>query len=143
MKNNDFTFERIYEEVYDGIWNVNNFIPKKFSRWYKIEENGKLTVKEFNQKIKEKYGINVTLILSAEDDRDIYQKISYKNKNKKCQEKLMKMEIISNTKLEDVYFNTAKKICKDYDMKNDIFLKVKGLTDYGEYVEFPVIKIKN
>ena len=143
LKNNDFTLERIYEEVCDGVWNVNNLIPQKFSRWYKIEEDGNLTIKEFNQKIKEKYGINVTLILSAEDDRVIYQKISLKSKNKKWQEKQMKMEILSNTKLEDVYFNTAKKICKDYDIKNDIFLKVKGLNDYGTYIEFPVMKIKN
>ena len=142
LKNNDFTFEKIYEQVYDGIWNINNLIPQKFSRWYKIIENGNLTINEFNKIIKNKYGVNVTLILSAEDDRDIYRKISVKNKNKKSQERERNMEIISNQKLEDVYFNTAHKLCKDYDIKNDIFLKVKGLTDDGSYVELPVIKIK-
>jgi hypothetical protein len=55
------------------------------------------------------------------------------------------MEKISNLKLEDIYFETAQKICKDYEKDNEIFLKVKGITDDNNYVEFPVIKyeIKN
>jgi hypothetical protein len=50
------------------------------------------------------------------------------------------MEMISNLKIEDVYINSAQKICKEYDKENQIFLKIKGITDNGSYVEFPVIK---
>ena len=140
LKNNEFTFESLPNIEYDGIWNFNNLIPEKFSRWFKIVEKGNKTINEFNQYIKEKYGVNVTLILSAEDDRDIYEKISDKRRNKKSQEKRKQMEMISNLKIEDLYINSAKKICKEYDKENQIFLKIKGITDNGSYVEFPVIK---
>ena len=140
LKNNEFTFESLPNIEYDGIWNLNNLIPEKFSRWFKVVEKGDKTINEFNQYIKEKYGVNVTLILSAEDDRDIYEKISDKRRNKKSQEKRKQMEMISNLKIEDVYINSAQKICKEYDKENQIFLKIKGITDNGSYVEFPVIK---
>lgn len=143
LKNNDFTLEPLEEIEYDGIWKINNLIPEKFSRWDKIIEKGNKTINEFNKHIKEKYGINVTLILSAEDDRDIYVKISSKRKNKSAQEKRLQMEKISNLKLEDIYINTAQKICKNYEKDNEIFIKVKGITDNGTYVEFPVIKYIN
>ena len=41
-------------------------------------EKGNRTIEEFNLYIKEKYGVDVTLILSAEDDRNIYEKINVK-----------------------------------------------------------------
>ena len=50
------------------------------------------------------------------------------------------MEKILNLKLEDVYLNTAQNMCKQYERDNEIFLKVKGITDDGTYVEFPIIK---
>ena len=140
LKNNEFTFEHLEEIVYDGTWNINDLIPEKFSRWLKIIEKGNKTINEFNQFLKEKYGVNVTLILSAEDDRDIFEKIPSKSKSKKSIEKRLQMERISNLKLEDVYLNTAQKICKDYEKENEIFIKVKGITDDGTYVEFPIIK---
>ena len=143
LKNNDFTFEPLYERVTKIQMGINNLIPEKISRWCKISEEGNKTIKEFNQTIKNKYGINVTLILSGEDDRDIYTKLNSKSKNKKIIEKRLEMEEISNKKLEDAYFQTAQKICKEYDRKNEIFLKVKGFTDKGNYVELPVIKIQN
>ena len=143
LKNNDFTFEPLYERVTKIQMGINNLIPEKISRWCKISEEGNKTIKEFNQTIKNKYGINVTLILSGEDDRDIYTKLNSKSKDKKIIEKRLEMEEISNKKLEDAYFQTAQKICKEYDRKNEIFLKVKGFTDKGNYVELPVIKIQN
>ena len=145
LKNNNFSFEPLHEIEYDGKWNINDLISQKFSRWDQIIEIGDKTIKEFNQYIKNKYGVTVTLILSAEDDRDIFEFISLKRKNKKSQLKRLQMEKISNSKLEDIYFETAQKICKDYEKDNEIFLKVKGITDDNNYVEFPVIKyeIKN
>ena len=142
LKNNEFAFEPLQEIEYDGSWNINNLIPEKFSRWFKIIEIGNKTINEFNQYIKEKYGVNVTLILSAEDDRDIFELISAKRKNKKAREKRLLMDKIANQKLEDVYFSTAKNICKNYNKENEIFLKVKGMTDTGLYIEFPVINYK-
>ena len=145
LKNNNFSFEPLHGIEYDGKWNINDLISQKFSRWDQIIEIGDKTIKEFNQYIKNKYGVTVTLILSAEDDRDIFEFISLKRKNKKSQLKRLQMEKISNLKLEDIYFETAQKICKDYEKDNEIFLKVKGITDDNNYVEFPVIKyeIKN
>ena len=140
LKNNEFTFEHLEDIVYDGTWKINDLIPEKFSRWLKIIEKGNKTINEFNQFLKEKYGVNVTLILSAEDDRDIFEKVPSKSKSKKSIEKRLQMERISNLKLEDVYLNTAQKICKDYEKENEIFIKVKGITDDGTYVEFPIIK---
>ena len=142
LKNNEFAFEPLQEIEYDGSWNINNLIPEKFSRWLKIIERGNKTINEFNQYIKEKYGVNVTLILSAEDDRDIFELISAKRKNKKSREKKLLMDKIANLKLEDVYFSTATNLCKNYNKENEIFLKVKGMTDTGLYIEFPVINYK-
>ena len=39
LKNIDFAFERIYGEVYNYFWNINNLIPKNFSSWYKMKFN--------------------------------------------------------------------------------------------------------
>lgn len=142
LKNNEFAFEPLQEIEYDGNWNINNLIPERFSRWLKIIEKGNKTINEFNQYIKEKYGVNVTLILSAEDDRDIFEFISSKRKNKKAREKRLLMDKIANLKLEDVYFSSAANICKNYNKENEIFLKVKGMTDTGLYIEFPVINYK-
>ena len=88
LKNNEFAFEPLQEVEYDGNWNINNLIPEKYSRWLKIIEGGNKTINEFIQYIKEKYEVNVTLILSAEDDRDIFELISPKRKNKKARENL-------------------------------------------------------
>ena len=140
LKKNEFILEPLPEIEYDGNWKINDLVPEKFSRWYKISEKGDKTIKEFNQYIKDKYGVNVTLILSGEDDRDIYEQISPKRKNKKSQIKRLQMEKILNLKLEDVYLNTAQNLCKQYERDNEIFLKVKGITDDGTYVEFPIIK---
>ena len=38
-------------------------------------ENGNKTIEEFNLYMKEKYGVDVTLILSGKDDRNIYEKL--------------------------------------------------------------------
>ena len=78
LKNNYFMFECLYEQIYNGVWKTNKLIPEKYSRWYKIMEKGNRTIEEFNLYIKEKYGVDVTLILSAEDDRNIYEKINVK-----------------------------------------------------------------
>ena len=78
LKNNVFAFELIYEEVYNFFSNIDNLISKNFSRWYKIEENGNLIIYEK----KERYVINVVLILSSKDERDIYQKFFLKIKIK-------------------------------------------------------------
>ena len=142
LKNNEFAFEPLQEVEYDGNWNINNLIPEKYSRWLKIIEGGNKTINEFIQYIKEKYEVNVTLILSAEDDRDIFELISPKRKNKKAREKKLLMDKIYNLKVEDVYFDTARNICKNYNKENEIFLKIKGITDTGFYTEFPVINYK-
>ena len=142
LKNNEFAFEPLQEVEYDGNWNINNLIPEKYSRWLKIIEGGNKTINEFIQYIKEKYEVNVTLILSAEDDRDIFELISPKRKNKKAREKKLLMDKIYNLKVEDVYFDTARNICKNYNKENEIFLKIKGITDTAFYTEFPVINYK-
>ena len=38
LKSNDFNLESIYEEEKNGQWNINDLIPKNFSRWFKIKE---------------------------------------------------------------------------------------------------------
>ena len=90
LKNNQYIFECLYEQAYNGIWKANKLIPDKYSRWYKIMEKGNKTIEEFNLYIKEKYGVDVTLILSAEDDRNIYEKINVRKLNKRLKKKLMK-----------------------------------------------------
>ena len=92
LLNNSFNIESLYGQIYKGIWKGNDLIPKYFSRWYKIVEKGNRTIEEFNDYIKEKYGIDVTLILSAEDDSVIYEKINIKkiNKNSKRKKKWIK-----------------------------------------------------
>ena len=78
LKNNYFMFECLYERIYNGVWKTNKLIPEKYYRWYKIMEKGNRAIEEFNLYIKEKYGVDVTLILSAEDDKNIYEKINAK-----------------------------------------------------------------
>ena len=140
LKNNYFILESLYEQAFSGVWKENKLIPEKYSRWYKIMEKGKRTIEEFNLYIKEKYGLEVTLILSAEDDRSIYEKINIKLFNRRLKKKLEEMDKLKKSKLEDVYFETAQRICKNYDKNNDIFLKIKGFIG-NEYVDLPVIKI--
>ncbi len=50
------------------------------------------------------------------------------------------MDKILNENLGEVYFNTAKNICNEYQKENELFLKVKGIDDNGSYIEIPVIK---
>ena len=83
-------FECLYERIYNGVWKTNKLIPKKYSRWNKIMEKGN-RAEEFNPYIKEKYGVDVTLILSTEDNRNIYEKINVKILlNKRLKKKTMK-----------------------------------------------------
>ena len=140
LKQNEYDFESLSEIKYNQGWNNSDIIPNKYNSWFKIVERGKKTVKEFNDFIKDKYGINVTLILSAEDDRDIYEKVPIKKKTKKALEKKRLMDNILNESLDEVYFNTGKKICNEYQKEKEIFLKVKGMDDNGSYIEIPVIK---
>ena len=142
LKTNEYDFESLSSIEYKGVWNLNDLIPAKYSSsWFKIIERGNRTVKEFIDYIKEKYGIEATLILSAEDDRDIYEKVSCKKKNKKALEKKRLMENILTQNIDDIYYNTAKNICKEYQKDNDIFLKVKGIDKDGSYIETPIIKL--
>lgn len=140
LKSNIFDFLPLDPISYNGKWIGNNLIPEKYSRWKKIIIKGKegMTIKEFNEYIKNKYGVNVTLIISAEDERDIFRKKLSKGKFRSKKEK--EMEKLLERNLDEVYFNTAQNICKKYERNNDIFLKVKGLLDNGQFVEFPVIK---
>ena len=142
LKSNEYDFESLSSIEYKGVWNLNDLIPAKYSSsWFKIIERGNRTVKEFIDYLKEKYGIEATLILSAEDDRDIYEKVSSKKKNKKALEKKRLMENVLNQNIDDIYYNTAKNICKEYQKDNDIFLKVKGIDKDGSYIETPIIKL--
>ena len=122
---------------------MNNLVPDKYSRWYKIKEKGNKTIDEFNKYIKKKYGVDVTLILSAEDDNIIYEKIKIRKISKQLKKKKEKMDKLKDSKLEDIFFRNAQTICKRYDIENDIFLKIKGFSNNGDYVEFPVIKIES
>jgi ubiquitin-activating enzyme E1 len=140
LKTNEYDFESLSELKFNGIWNINNVIPSKYNNWFKLNETGNKTIQEFNEYIKEKYGVNVTLILSAEDDRDIYEKVPAKKKTKHAQEKRKLMENISKQNLEEVYFNTAQKVCSKYKREKELFLKVKGIDDNGTYTEIPIIK---
>ena len=142
LKNNFFVLEPLYDQSFKGIWKIGGLIPEKFSRWYKIIEKGNKTVEEFNNNIKEKYGVDVTLILSAEDDRIIFQTINKNKFNKKLQNKLDEIERIKKLKIEDIYYETAQKICKNYNRNNDIFLKIKGFFE-NDYIQFPVVKLQN
>lgn len=141
LKTNEYDFESLSSLVYNGVWNLNNLIPSKYSSsWFKITERGNKTIKEFIDFIKEKYGIETTLILSAEDDRDLYEKISAKKKTKKALEKKRLMDNILEQNIGDVYYNTAKNICNEYKKENEFFLKVKGIDSNGSYIETPIIK---
>ena len=57
--------------------------------------------------------------------------------------KIKKMEKLKSLKLEDVYFNTSKEICNNYDRDNEIFLKINGFSNDEKYIEFPVMLIKS
>ena len=141
LKINEYDFESLSSLEYKGIWKLNNLIPSKYSSsWFKITERGKKTVKEFIDYIRQKYGIDATLIISAEDDRDIYEKISAKKKTRKALEKKRLMDNILNQNIDEIYYSTAKNICKEYKKENQIFLKVKGIDNNGTYIETPVIK---
>jgi hypothetical protein len=50
------------------------------------------------------------------------------------------MENILNQNIDDVYYNTAKNICNEYEKENELYLKVKGIDKNGTYVEAPIIK---
>ena len=141
LKSNEYDFESLSSIEYKGVWNLNDLIPNKYSSsWFKIIERGNKTVKEFIEHIKEKYGFETTLILSAEDDRDIYEKISVKKKTKKALEKKRLMDNILNQNIGDVYYTTAKNICNEYEKENELFLKIKGIDSNGSYIETPTIK---
>ena len=139
---NNFILEPLYEPIFRGKWEINEFIPKRFSRWFKIEEKGDKTIEEFINYINDKYQVFTTLILSAEDDRKIFEKYKDKKKSKLLSLKISKMEKLKNSKLEDIYFDSAKEICKNFDRDNEIFLKIKGFSRDNNYIEFPVIRIK-
>jgi ubiquitin-activating enzyme E1 len=141
LKSNEYDFESLSSMEYKGIWSLNDLIPNKYSStWFKIIEKGSKTVKQFINHIKEKYGIEATLILSAEDDRDIYEKISSKKKSKKALEKKRLMDNILSQNIDDVYYKSAKNICNEYEKENELYLKVKGLDSNGSYIETPIIK---
>ena len=143
LKTNDFIFEPLYKEKFNGIWKVNNLVPEKYSRWYKIDEKINQTLMEFIQYIKEKYGIDITLILTSINDKPIYEKmrIPKKIKNKKFLEKQKKFEESLHRQISDIYFESIQKVCKDYNENNTIFINVKGFAQNNEYSELPVIKI--
>ena len=82
------------------------------------------------------------MILSAEDDRVIYEKIILKRKNKRTENKIKKMNELKKLKLEDVFFESAKEINKNYSKDNYIFLKIRGFDKDGKYSDFPIIKIE-
>jgi ubiquitin-activating enzyme E1 len=141
LKSNEYDFESLSSMEYKGIWSLNDLIPNKYSStWFKIIEKGSKTVKQFINHIKEKYGIEATLILSAEDDRDIYEKISSKKKSKKALEKKRLMDNILSQNIDDVYYKSAKNICNEYEKENELYLKVKGLDSNDSYIETPIIK---
>ena len=141
LRTNEYDFESLSDLEYKGVWKSNNLIPSKFNSWFKIiERGGNKTVKEFIDYIREKYGLDATLILSAEDDRDIFEKIPAKKRSKKAQEKRRLMENILKQNIEDVYYSTAKNICNEYKKENELFLKVKGFDCNGTYTEIPIIK---
>jgi hypothetical protein len=105
-------------------------------------EKGNKSIEDFIIYIKEKYGIDITLILAAEDDRVIYEKIICKKLNKRIKNKIEKMNEVKKLKLENIFFESAKEINKNYNNNNYIFLKIKGFNKDGKYVEFPTIKIE-
>ena len=143
LVNNNYILEPLYEPIDRGEWEINDLIPNRFSRWFKIEEKGNKTIEEFINYINNKYQVDVTLILSAEDDRKIFEKFRVKKESKLLKMKIKKMEKIKSLKLEDVYFDTSKEICSNYDRDNEIFLKINGFSNNEQYIEFPVMIIKN
>ena len=143
LVNNNYILEPLYEPIYKGEWDINDLIPNRFSRWFKIEEKGNKTIEEFINYINNKYQVDVTLILSAEDDRKIFEKFRVKKESKLLKMKLKKMEKLKSLQLEDVYFDTSKEICCHYDRNNEIFLKINGFSNNEKYIEFPVMLIKN
>ena len=140
LKQNSYDFESLSDIKYIGEWDKNDIIPNRYDTWFKIIEEGNKTVKEFNNYIKEKYDVDVTLILSADDDRNIFEKIPLKKRTKNALEKRRQMENILNEKLDNVYYDTGKKICNEYQKEKVLFLKVKGIDNKGEYIEIPTIK---
>jgi len=61
---NNFILELLYKPIYRGKWEINEFIPKRFSRWFKIGDKGDITIEEFINYINSKYQVYITLILS-------------------------------------------------------------------------------
>ena len=142
LKTNDYFLEEFYKEKFGGVWEVNNLIPHHFSRWYKILEKGNKTLGEFINYIKEKYQIEITLILSAEDDKSFYKKPKRKRRlNKNLEETMKKIEEDMNRKIEDIYFDHVQSICKQYDRNNYIFFKIKGFSKENIYAELPTIQL--
>ena len=143
LKNNKYIIEPLYKQAYNGIWKVNKLIPEKFTRWYKIVYKENKTIEEFINYIKDKYGVDTTLILSAEDDSVIFEKVYVQKFNSKLKNKKKeRMARISKLNVEDAFFETEIATCKNYNKNNDVFLKVKGFSKDGNYVEFPVIKFE-
>ena len=142
LLNNNFNLEALYDQRYNEILKCNALIPEKFSRWYKILEKGNKSIEDFNNYIKQKYNIDITLILAAEDDRIIYEKVPFKKLNVRTKKKIKKMEELKKLKLEEVFFDTALEINKNYDKDNYIFLKIRGFNKDNKYCELPVIKIE-
>ena len=140
---NNFTLEPLYDQIYRESWEVNELIPNKYSRWFKIEENGNKTIEEFINYMVNKYQVYITLILSAEDDRKLFERIKVKKKSKLLINKIKKMEEIKIFKFGDIYFQTSNEICNSYDKNNDKFLKIKGFDSNNNYIEFSVVVIKN
>ena len=142
LLNNNFNLEALYDQRYNEILKCNALIPEKFSRWYKILEKGNKSIEDFNNYIKQKYNIDITLILAAEDDRIIYEKVPFKKLNVRTKKKIKKMEELKKLKLEEVFFDTALEINKNYNKDNYIFLKIRGFNKDNKYCELPVIKIE-
>ena len=107
LKKNEFSFQPLYSEKYYDTWAINGLIPNKFSRWFKkLIEKGNMTIGKFINYIKEKYGFEISLILSAEDYRNIYEKINLKKNQKRLEKIKDENDKIKNSKLEYIYFQS-------------------------------------
>lgn len=140
LRCNTYIISELPKVVLSGEWKVNKNLPKKFSRWDKIEVKGSRTVKDFIDYIKEKYEIDVTLILSAEDNSDIFAKKFVKFLTKKARKEKELLEKKLNQTIEDIYYSISEKNCKKFERSKIIFLRVSGLDKNDSYVALPIIK---
>ena len=101
-------------------------IPNKFHSWEKITINKSMTIKELIDYLKDKYGVDVSLI-QAENISSIFLKNYRKNE-------LLKKNL--ETKIEDAYAKSQKldKIIDRY-----LFLKISGTKNETKIV-MPLIK---